>query len=159
MDAVLRALGLYVALMLLFRLTGKRSLSQVTTFDFVILLIVGEATAQALLGEDFSLTNAALVIATLLLLDRLANWVGWRFPTFDRLTESLPVVLVQNGEVLHGVLRKEHLDVQEILSTARATHGLERMDQIKWAVLETSGGISIVPQENAAPESWPGHAG
>lgn len=153
MDAVLRALGLYVALMLLFRLTGKRTLSQVTTFDFVILLIVGEATAQALLGEDFSITNAALVIGTLLLLDRLANWLGWRFPRFDRATESLPVVLIENGNVLEEVLRKEHLDVHEILASARETQGLERLDQIKWAVLETSGGISVVPKENAAPQA------
>jgi uncharacterized membrane protein YcaP (DUF421 family) len=64
MDAVLRALAIYLVLMLLFRLVGKRSLAQITTFDFVLILVVGEATQQALLGEDFSITNAALVIAT-----------------------------------------------------------------------------------------------
>jgi uncharacterized membrane protein YcaP (DUF421 family) len=84
----LRAFALYLILLILLRLTGKRSLSQVTTFDFVILLIVGEASQQALLGEDFSIIHAALVIATLLLLDRArtgrtsgssATW--WRRPS------------------------------------------------------------------------------
>lgn len=146
MDSVLRAMAIYVVLMLLFRLTGKRTLAQVTTFDFVILLIVGEATQQALLGEDFSITHAALVIATLILLDRALDYLGWRFPGFQRKAESRPLVLVEDGKVLHEVLKKEQLDEEDLLGAARQTRGLERMDQIKWAVLETSGGISIIPK-------------
>jgi len=69
MDSILRAAGMYVALMLLFRVAGRRSLADLTTFDFVLLLIIGEATQQALLGDDFSFTNATLVIATLIVLD------------------------------------------------------------------------------------------
>jgi len=69
MDSILRATGMYIALMLLFRVAGRRSLADLTTFDFVLLLIIGEATQQALLGEDFSFTNAMLVIATLIVLD------------------------------------------------------------------------------------------
>lgn len=69
MDSILRAAGMYVALMLLFRVAGRRSLADLTTFDFVLLLIIGEATQHALLGEDFSFTNAMLVIATLIVLD------------------------------------------------------------------------------------------
>lgn len=153
MDAVLRAAAIYVVLLLLFRMTGKRTLSQVTTFDFVILLIVGEATQQALLGEDFSIVQAALVIATLLGLDRLSDYLGWRLPTFRRATESVPLILVQDGELLREVMAKEHLGEDDILSAARESQGLERLDQIKWAVLETSGGISIVPEANAAPRA------
>lgn len=146
MDAVLRALVIYLVLLVLFRLSGKRALSDVTTFDFVILLIVGEATQQALLGEDFSITQAALVIGTLLALDRLSDYLSWRSGRFERLTESLPVVLVENGRVLEEVLRRTHLSESDVLTAARMRQGLERMDQVKFAVLETSGGISIVPR-------------
>ncbi|WP_125776869.1 DUF421 domain-containing protein [Antribacter gilvus] len=152
MDAVLRAVAIYLVLLLLFRLVGKRALSQVTTFDFVILLIVGEATQQALLGEDFSITHAALVVGTLLLLERGADYLTWRFPRLQRVAESVPLVIVEDGRVLHEVLRKEHLSEEDIIGAAREAHGLERLDQIKWAVLETSGGISVVPKSQA-PEA------
>lgn len=153
MDAVLRALAVFLILLVLFRLSGKRTLSQVTTFDFVLLLIVSEATQQALLGEDFSIMQAALVIATLIGLDRLSDYLSWRFGWFQRATESVPLVLIEDGRVLHGVMAKAHVDVDEILAAARESQGLERVDQIKWAVLETSGGISVVPKANAAPHA------
>lgn len=153
MDAVLRALAIYAVLMVLFRLSGKRALSQVTTFDFVILLIIGEATQQALLGEDFSITHAALVITTLLIVDRLFDYFSWRFPRFQRTADSVPLILLQDGKVLDDVLRREHLSEDDILTAAREKQGLERLDQVKWAVLEVSGGISIVPKENAAPKA------
>lgn len=150
MDSVLRAIAIYAFLLVLFRLMGKRSMSQVTTFDFLILLVFSEATQQAILGEDFSITHAALVIATLLVLDRGSDYLSWRFPRFRRATESMPVILVANGQVLEEVLRKEHLSVEDVLTAARESQGLERLDQIKWAVLETSGGISIVPMIHSA---------
>lgn len=153
MDAVLRGTLVYVVLLLLFRLTGKRALSQVTTFDFVILLIVGEATQQALLGEDFSLMQASLVIATLLLLDRGSDYLSFRSPRFRRMTESVPVVLVADGRPLEEVLARCHLRVDDVMTAAREAHGLERMDQVKWAVLECSGGISVVPYEPRPPTS------
>ncbi|HJR38134.1 MAG TPA: YetF domain-containing protein [Nocardioidaceae bacterium] len=147
MDAVLRALAMWVVLMLLFRLTGKRSLSQATTFDFILLLVVGEATQQALLGEDFSMTMAAIVITTLIVLDRLADYLGYRFPRLDKLMESVAVILVDDGKVLKDRMAKAHINEEEILTSARQAHGLESMDQVKYAVLEKSGGITIVPRE------------
>ncbi len=80
MDAVLRAGAIYLVLLLIFRITGKRSLAQITTFDFVLLLVIGEATQQALLGNDFSITNAVIVIVTLLGLDLGLSLVQSRFP-------------------------------------------------------------------------------
>lgn len=148
MDAVLRAVAVYLILMLLFRLSGKRTLSQVTTFDFVLLLVVGEATQQALLGEDFSVVHAAVVIATLIGLDRGSDYLSWRFGPFKRATESVPVVLLDNGKLLEGVMAREHVSADDIMSAARSTRGLEHLEQIKYAVMETSGGISIVPRDN-----------
>jgi uncharacterized membrane protein YcaP (DUF421 family) len=147
-DAVLRGLAIYLILMLLFRLSGKRTLGQVTTFDFVLLLVVGEATQQALLGEDFSITQAAIVIATLIGLDRGSDYLSWRFGPFKRVTESVPVVLVNEGELLRDVMEREHVSEEDILSSARSTRGLSNLDQIKYAIMETSGGISIVPKDD-----------
>lgn len=155
MESVLRAIAVYLVLLILLRLTGKRALSQITTFDFVILLVVGEATQQALLGEDFSLTNAALVIAALLVLDRGADYLSWRFSWFQKATESTPVVLIDNGRPREDVMAKNHLSTEEIMVAARVTQGLERVEQIKWAVLETSGGISVVPWSNAPSQAPP----
>jgi len=146
MDAVLRAVAIYLVLMLIFRLTGKRTIAQLTPFDFVIILIVGGATQQALLGENFSVTYAALVIATLVLLERLADLLSSRFPLLKRMTESVPVVLVEDGRSLPDVMKREQITTEDVMSSARLNQGLERMDQIRWAVLETSGGISIVPR-------------
>ncbi len=151
MDAVLRALAIYLVLMLLFRLAGKRTLADVTTFDFVLLLVISEATQQALLGEDFSITQAAIVIATLIGLDRGSDYLSWRFPGFKRVTESQPVVLMENGRLLRDVVAKEHITEEDILQSARTTQGLENLDQVKYAIMETSGGISIVPKDSVRP--------
>lgn len=145
MDSVVRALLVYLFLMILFRVTGKRTLSQVTTFDFVLLLIIAAASQQALLGEDSSVMNSVIVITTLVAIDRLADFLGYRFPRFDRITESVPLVLVDDGKPLLDRLRKAQVTEDDILSSARSTRGLERMDQIRYAVLEKSGGISVIP--------------
>ncbi|MFC7403466.1 DUF421 domain-containing protein [Citricoccus sp. GCM10030269] len=152
MDAILYTAGVYIVLILLVRLTGKRTLAQVTTMDFIVLLIIGEATQQVLLGQDYSLTQVALVVGTLLGLERLSDYLGWRFPRFGALTDSIPLVLVQDGELLHKAMAKEQISKEDILSAARSSQGLERMDQIKWAVLETTGSISVVPKSNALPQ-------
>jgi uncharacterized membrane protein YcaP (DUF421 family) len=146
MDSVLRATIVYLALLVLFRIVGKRGLAQMTAFDFVLLLVVGEATQQTLLGEDFSLVNAVTVMATLVGLDRFADYIGYRFPKADRILESVAVLLVDDGRLLEDRLKKAHVDPAEILTSARQAHGLERLDQVKYAVLEKNGGISIVPR-------------
>ncbi len=145
MDAVLRASAIYVLFLLVFRVSGKRALAQMTSFDFVLLLIVAEAAQQALLVSDQSLTNAAIVIVTLAVLDiALSRW-KFRSPRLDRVLEGLPVLLLADGQPLAESLQAEGVDLDDILTAARATHGLERLEQIKYAVLERNGGISIIP--------------
>ena len=120
--------------------------------SFVLLLVVGEATQQALLGEDFSLTMAVTVIATLIGLDCFADYIGYRFPKVDRVLESVSVLLVDDGKLMKDRMAKAHIDEEEILTFARQAHGLESMDQVKYAVLEKDGGITVVPvDENSSP--------
>jgi len=147
MESVLRAVAIYGFLLLLFRITGKRSLAQITAFDFVLLLIIGEATQQALLGNDFSVINAFIVIATLMLLE-LALALGKKsWPKLDPILDSVPLIIVDHGKLLKDRVANERIDLSDVLAAARERHGLERLEQIKYAVLERSGGISIVPVE------------
>jgi uncharacterized membrane protein YcaP (DUF421 family) len=147
MDSVLRAAAIYLVLLVLFRVAGRRTLSEMTSFDFVLLLVIGEATQQALLGEDFSLTNAVLVIVTLILLDVLISWVTQRSRLAGKLVEGVPMVIVADGKPLHDRMRTARIELADVLEAARHTQGLERLDQIKYAVVETSGGITIIPKE------------
>lgn len=143
---MLRAAAIYLILFLLLRLSGKRTLAQITTFDFVLLLIVGEAVGQALLGDDFSVTNAAVVVATLVGLDLPLSGIQERWPNLGRLIEGLPAVLVSDGEVLQDRMRRARVDEADILEFARTTQGLERMADVRYAALERDGSISIIPQ-------------
>ncbi|OPZ07255.1 MAG: hypothetical protein BWZ08_01958 [candidate division BRC1 bacterium ADurb.BinA292] len=146
MDAVLRGLSVYVFLLIVFRISGKRSLGQVTNFDFVLLLIIAETTQQALLGDDFSITNSFILIVTLMLVDIALSLLKQRLPRLDRLLEGTPLVVVEDGRPIQGYLRRARIDEEDILTAARGTQGLERMEQIKYAVLERNGDITIIPR-------------
>jgi uncharacterized membrane protein YcaP (DUF421 family) len=147
MDAVLRGAAIYVVLLILFRIAGRRTLGEITTFDFVLLLIIGEATQQALLAEDFSVTNAFLVIATLLAIDVALSLAKRRSQWFEKVLDGVPMVIVVDGEPLRDRMHRARIDEHDVMEAARRLRGLERMDQIKIAVLEVSGGITIVPKD------------
>ena len=146
MDAIVRAVVIYIFLLVLFRVTGRRTLAQITTFDFVLLLIIAEATQQGLLGNDFSITNALLVILALLGLDLLSQGLSRRWRSFDRWINGLPLVLVEDGQLIDDRARKAGFLEDDILEQARANQGIERMEQIKYAVLERDGSISVIPK-------------
>jgi uncharacterized membrane protein YcaP (DUF421 family) len=149
MDAVARAAAVYLFLILLFRIAGRRSLKDMTTFDFVLLLIISEATQQALLGDDFSITNAFIVITVLIGIDILFGIFKQRSQLFDRLIDGIPMLLVENGRPIPERLKRARMNEEDVLEAARELQGLESMAQIKYAVLEVSGQITIVPQESA----------
>ena len=148
MDSIVRAAAVYGILLLIFRIAGKRSLAQITTFDFVLLLIISEATQQAMLGDDFSLMNATLIIVTLVGLDIGLSLLQQHLPFLDKWLDDVPLVVVDDGKVLHDRMKKSRIDESDILHAARELQGLERMDQIKYAVLERGGGISIIPRQS-----------
>lgn len=149
MNTAIRAVVLYFALLLILRSSGKRSLAQITVFDFVLILILGDATQQALLGNDYSLTTGLLAIICLVGLDMTLSLLKARFPRFDRVMDGRPMVLVEHGKPLQDRMLNSRVDEEDVLAAAREKHGLERMDQIKYAVLERSGGISIIPVKDA----------
>lgn len=147
MDAVLRAVVIYVFLLVVMRISGRRTMAQMTPFDLVLLLIIAEATQQGLLGSDFSVTNTILVITTLVGIDLLMTTLTHRSRGLDRWVNGLPLVLIEDGEVIDDRLKKARVNVEDILQQARSAQGIERMEQIKYAVLEPSGGISVIPRQ------------
>ena len=146
MDTVLRGLLVYVVLLVVFRAAGKRSVAEITTFDFILLLIISEVVQEALVDGDSSMTKAFLLIITLVGFDILLSLLKQRWPRFDRWVDGSPLVVMADGELLQERMRKARVDVADILSAARSSHGLERLDQIKFAVLERNGAISVVPK-------------
>ncbi len=108
-------------------------------------MIIGEATQQALLGDDFSLVNAVLVIITLIVIDVGLSLLKLRHPKLDTLIEGSPTLIVEYGRPLHARLAEARLREEDILLAARETQGLERMEQIRFAILEKNGKISIIP--------------
>jgi uncharacterized membrane protein YcaP (DUF421 family) len=145
MDAIIRALVVYVVLLLLFRLSGKRSVAQMTTFDFVLLLIISETVQQALTWRDQSMLGAFMLVVTLMVTDIGISLWKRKSRALDKIVESVPLVLVDHGKPILECMQKARVDEDDVLTAARELRGLERMDQIKYAVLERSGGISIIP--------------
>jgi uncharacterized membrane protein YcaP (DUF421 family) len=146
MDLIIRGLAVYLFLLLIFRVSGKRSLRSATTFDFVLLLIIAETTQQALVGDDASVTAAFVLIVVLVGTDILLSLVKRWSPRLDRLLEGQPLVILRHGVPLRARMHVERVDEEDILSAAREAHGIDRLDRIERAVLEKSGGISIVPR-------------
>ena len=149
MESVIRAAAVYLFLLIVFRLSGQRTLAQITTFDLVLLLIISEAIQQALIGNDNSMINAALIVLTLAGLNVALSVLKQRSKLAERVLEDVPLVLVSDGRVLQERMDKVRVDTDDILEAARESHGLERLDQIKMAVLERSGEISIIPRSRS----------
>jgi len=147
MDSILRATCMYIALLVVFRIAGRRSLGDLTTFDFVLLMIIGEATQQALLGEDFSFINSMMVIATLIVLDVGLSLAKLNSRRVAKLVDGHATLVVEHGRFLHGRMRRTRLTEEDILESARTNQGVERVEQIKFAIVERTGKISIIPQE------------
>jgi uncharacterized membrane protein YcaP (DUF421 family) len=144
-DAIVRAVVIYFFLLVLMRLAGRTSLGQMTPFDLVLLLIVAETVGPAILGDDISLTNSFLAITTLIGMGVLLTALTNRLEVLDRWVNDRPLLIIENGRVIGDRLKKSRVDMDTVMEQARQSQGVERLDQIKYAVLERSGSISIIP--------------
>jgi uncharacterized membrane protein YcaP (DUF421 family) len=146
MEPILRGIAVYVFLLLIFRISGKRSLAETSSFDLVLLLIISETTQQAMVDHDHSMSNAFLLIITLVGADILLSLLKQRAPAAERWLDGVPLIIVQDGRLLEDRAGRERIDQNDVLEAARLAHGLEAMEQIKFAVLERGGKISIIPK-------------
>lgn len=153
MESIVRAAVVYAFLLLVFRLSGRRTLSEMTMFDFILVLIVSESVQEAMIGNDRSLTNAGLVIFTLVVINVALSLLKLKFMTLEKWIDGRPFLIIDEGKCLDERLAKARVDERDILEAARIAHGLERLDQIKYAILERNGRISIVPKKSSSSES------
>src|SRR5690606_12090321 len=103
-----------------------------------------------LTNQDHSMTGGFLLIVTLLGTDVVLSFLGYRFPAVDRIINGTPLIIVDHGKPFMDRMKKARLKEDDVLEAAREAHGLERMEQVKYAVLERNGSISIIPEAKEA---------
>lgn len=140
---VIRAIIIYVVFFIGLRLFGKRELGQFTTFDLVLVLLIANALQPAITGPDNSVTGGAIIIVVLLVFNRMVALVRSRWAWFDALIDPPPTVVVQDGEISKPALEKEGLSITDVEMAIRE-HGVNQVSDVKQAVLENDGSISVV---------------
>jgi len=150
MDSVIKSAIVFLVLWLVIRASGRRTLGQLTVFDFILFLIIGGVAQRALTAQDYSLTHAFLIIATFVVIDVVVSLVERDMPPVASVLKGLPTIIVENGRVLSGRLRRARLTEDDVLQAARRLHGLETMNDVKFAIFEASGEISIIPRHDVA---------
>jgi uncharacterized membrane protein YcaP (DUF421 family) len=146
LQIVARTLLVYAGVLIGLRLMGKRELGQMTVFDLVVILLIANAVQNAMVGPDVSVQGGLLAAGVLLVINRVVATLRIHGGVWGRLLEGTPTVLVQEGQFLEPALRKEGLERRQVLMAMRE-HGIESIEQVKLAVLEMDGSISIVPRE------------
>ncbi|WP_207420473.1 DUF421 domain-containing protein [Desertivirga brevis] len=144
-SIVFRSAFIYVAVFLILRLGGKRTVGEMTTFDLVLLLIISEAIQQSLIDDDNSITGGLLAITTLVFIDIMVSLISNRFSKVDKILNGVPLIILKDGKPLLERIKKSRLQVEDILEAARKMQGIDSLDKIKYAVLEKDGTISIIP--------------
>ena len=145
-EIVTRTALIYLAVFIGLRLMGKRELGQMTVFDLVVILLIANAVQNAMVGPDVSVTGGILAALVLLLANRVVARIRNQTTVWGRLVEGTPTVLVQEGRVLEANLRREGVEFAE-LEMAMREHGVDSLDAVKLAVLETDGTVSVVPAD------------
>jgi uncharacterized membrane protein YcaP (DUF421 family) len=147
MDLVLRALVLFGGVYILLRVVGRRELAQMAPIDFILLIVLGDAIQQGLTQDDYSVTGALLVIFTIAVIQVVLGYVTFRSSRIRTVLEGEPIVLVEDGRVIEKNLRRSRIAAEELAEEARLSQ-VASLSDIAWAVLETSGKISIIPKQS-----------
>lgn len=143
MGGVLRGAFGYCFLVLMVRAAGRRPGKQITPFEFVLIFFIGGVTLTPMVGDDRSLSNAFVIIITIAVTHFLIAWLKQKFPAFGRIVDGTPLVLLAKGEWQVETMKRMRLQDDDIMAMAR-DNGIERLDQIEYAILERNGEISII---------------
>ncbi|HEX7097020.1 MAG TPA: YetF domain-containing protein [Acidimicrobiales bacterium] len=146
MEIVIRATVLFAVIWIVTRGLRRRALAELSPFEMILLVVIGDIVQQGITQEDNSVTGAITVLATFATLISVFTWVSWRFPRAERVLEGLPVVVVADGKVVEHALRLEQVPMSDLMSAARQS-GVDTLEKIKLAVLEPSGKFSIITKE------------
>jgi len=143
---VLRAMAMYALVILLIRLSGKRAVGQFTPFDLVLLILLGNAVQNGINGGDNSLTGAAIMATSLIVLNYGVAWMTSRSARAERIVEGAPVVIARDGKLFEKVLRRELVSSSDFEEALRMNN-VEDVSEVELALLETNGSISVVPKK------------
>ena len=146
METVIRVAIAFVVITVAFRVMGKRELSQVSPSEFVMLLLVSEIFQNALIRDDYSMTNALIGVATLFSLTFLNSVLMQRNKKYEQVVEGTPTVIVNNGKMITESMNKERITPGELFNEMRKS-GQDELSQVKLAILETDGKITVVPYQ------------
>jgi uncharacterized membrane protein YcaP (DUF421 family) len=146
MEIVFRAAVMYVFLWLVTRATGKATLGELSTFQLVFYIVLGDLIQQGVTLQDYSVTGAVLAISVFAVLTVAVSWINLRWPKSRPLIHGAPVVVVSDGEIRGDLMQVERLSVDDLYEAARA-NGIERMSQVRLAVLEADGQISFFQRD------------
>lgn len=150
MDIVIRASVMFAILFGLLRLMGKRELGQMTPFELVMLVVLGDLIQQGVTHNDFSLTGATLAIATFAFWASVLGWVSYRWPRAERAIEGEPRVLIRDGALIEANLKRDRLTRREVESEMRLA-GIAHVRDVAWAILEPEGRISFIKRGDGEP--------
>ena len=146
MDIILRASVMFFIMYLLLRLLGKRELSQVTPFELVLLVVMGDLVQQGITHNDLSMTGAALAIGTIAFWALSLSCITYLSPRAERLLEGVPRVLVKDGELITANMRRDRITRAEVEIEMRLA-GIARISEVAWAILEPNGKISFIAKK------------
>ena len=146
MDIVFRGIAIYAFIYLLTRVVGRRELSTLQPFDLILLIILGDSVQQGLTQDDYSITGAVIAVGTIAALQVLTSYLSFRFRRLRPFLEGEPIVIVEDGKPIQLNMKRERITLEEVMEEARQQQ-IGSVDQIKWAVLETSGNISFIEKQ------------
>jgi uncharacterized membrane protein YcaP (DUF421 family) len=146
MDIVLRAVALFVFMVFLTRVIGRRELSSLSPFDLILLIVLGDAVQQGLTQDDYSVTGAIIAVSTIATLQVATSYVSFRSGRARKVLEGLPIVLVQDGNMVDANLKRERMTPDEVEEEMRVQQ-IGSLAQVQWAILETNGTMSFIKKE------------
>lgn len=146
MDIILRASVMFFIMYLLLRLLGKRELSQVTPFELVLLVVMGDLVQQGITHNDLSMTGAALAIGTIAFWALALSWITYLSPRAERMLEGVPRVLIKDGELIEANMRRDRITRAEVEIEMRLA-GIAHIAEVAWAILEPNGKISFIAKK------------
>jgi uncharacterized membrane protein YcaP (DUF421 family) len=148
MDLALRAIVLFFVVFILTRVIGRRELSSLEPFDLILLIILGDAIQQGLTQDDYSVTGAVIVVSVFAALQVSISYISFRSRRLRPILQGEPIVIVQDGSLIESNLRRERLTAGEVAEAARQEQ-IASLEDVQWAVLETSGKISFIPKSSS----------
>jgi|SRR5436190_4887305 len=145
MDIVLRGIVLFLFVSFVMRIVGRRELSSLGAIDLVLLIVLGDSIQQGLTQDDYSVTGAMIAVSTIAVMQVSLSYLGFRFRRLRPVLEGEPIVIVQDGRVIEGNLRRDRITLDEVLEEARQQQ-IASLDDVAWALLEPNGQISFLPK-------------